>query len=56
MASYIEALLKPKKFDLDERSRIDQTVSQVLLHNLDSDTNMKRPKWLKGLHLEVIPR
>ena len=45
MAGYTEPLLNFKKFDLDERSRMDvQTPSRILLPNPDAHMDMKELK------------
>ena len=44
MASYTEALLKSKKFAMDEKSRLDvYKAPQILLGNSDTDMNIKVP-------------
>ena len=44
LASYAEVLLKTKKFDLNERSRMDNyTASRILLRNPDVDVDIKEP-------------
>ena len=40
MTNYVEALLKSKKFDLDERINV-QTASLIKFRNPDVDMNMK---------------
>ena len=44
ISSCTEALLKSKKFDWDERRRMEvYTASQISLSNQDADMNMKAP-------------